>query len=51
MAYFEARLELVGKPETIHQQAQLKAYQALEQAMIQTLARLRGEAGNSKNVK
>ncbi|MCF6280873.1 MAG: hypothetical protein L3J28_01490 [Candidatus Polarisedimenticolaceae bacterium] len=43
IAYFEARVEMVGKPETFHQQAQLKAYQALERAMRETLARLRGE--------
>jgi hypothetical protein len=43
IAYFEARVELVGKPETFHQEAQLKTYQALESAMRETLARLRGE--------
>jgi len=48
IAYFEARVELVGKPETYHQEAQLKAYQALEMAMRETLARLRGERSKSK---
>lgn len=44
IAYFEARLELVGEPETIHQNAQMKTYQALEKTMIETLAKLRGES-------
>jgi hypothetical protein len=43
IAYFEARVELVGKPETYHQEAQIKTYQALDTAMRETLARLRGE--------
>lgn len=43
VAYFEARVELVGEPKSYHQEAQLKAYQALEMAMRETLARLRGE--------
>lgn len=43
IAYFEARVELVGKPETYHQEAQIKTYQALDMAMRETLARLRGE--------
>ena len=43
IAYFEARVELVGKPETCHQEAQIKTYQALDMAMRETLARLRGE--------
>ncbi len=43
IAYFEARVELVGKPETYHQEAQIKTYQALDIAMRETLARLRGE--------
>lgn len=43
VAYFEARVVMVGEPETVHQMAQLKAYRELEKAMIETLARLRGE--------
>ena len=44
VAYFEARVVLVGEPETLYQVAQLKTYRELEKAMIETLARLRGEA-------
>ncbi|MBL3599097.1 MAG: fumarate hydratase [Gammaproteobacteria bacterium (ex Lamellibrachia satsuma)] len=42
VAYFEARLELVGTPATHYQAAQLKAYKALEVALSETLGRLRG---------
>lgn len=42
VAYFSARLELIGHPETSYQAAQCKVYQALEQALKETLQRLRG---------
>jgi len=42
VAYFNARLELVGSPETYYQQAQLKVYAVLAQALQETLNRLRG---------
>ena len=47
VAYFGARLEMVGKPETSYQMAQLKVFQSLEKSLGETLNRLRG-SGNSK---
>lgn len=41
LAYFGARLELVGEPETRYQAAQLKVYKALEAALCENLKRLR----------
>ncbi|MGD9170418.1 MAG: fumarate hydratase [Candidatus Thiodiazotropha sp.] len=41
LAYFGARLELVGQPETQYQVAQLKVYRALEAALEENLKRLR----------
>jgi hypothetical protein len=41
LAYFGARLELVGEPETQYQAAQLKVYKALEAALEENLKRLR----------
>jgi hypothetical protein len=41
LAYFGARIELVGKPETYYQLAQLKVYQSLERSLEETLRRLR----------
>jgi hypothetical protein len=41
LAYFGARLELVGEPETHYQAAQLKVYKALEAALEENLKRLR----------
>lgn len=41
VAYFGARLELVGEPETRYQAAQLKVYKALEMALDDNLKRLR----------
>ena len=40
VAYFGARKELVGIPKTCYQVAQLKVYQALEQALEEMLKRL-----------
>jgi len=41
VAYFGARLELVGEPHTRYQAAQLKVYKALESALGDNLKRLR----------
>lgn len=41
VAYFGARLELVGEPHTRYQAAQLKVYRALEAALGDNLKRLR----------
>lgn len=46
LAYFEARLSLLRSlPDSLYQQAQLRAYSALEQAIHQSLDTLRREAG------
>ncbi|MCU7796369.1 MAG: hypothetical protein KZQ73_02450 [Candidatus Thiodiazotropha sp. (ex Semelilucina semeliformis)] len=41
VAYFGARLELVGEPQTRYQAAQLKVYKALEAALCDNLKRLK----------
>lgn len=41
VAYFGARLELVGEPQTRYQAAQLKVYKALEMALDDNLKRLK----------
>lgn len=41
VAYFSARMELVGSPETHYQAAQLKVYRALAKSLEETLQRLR----------
>ena len=41
VAYFGARLELVGEPHTRYQAAQLKVYKALEEALCDNLKRLK----------
>jgi hypothetical protein len=41
VAYFGARLELVGEPHTHYQAAQLKVYKALEEALGDNLRRLK----------
>jgi hypothetical protein len=41
VAYFGARLELVGEPHTHYQAAQLKVYKALEDALVDNLNRLK----------
>lgn len=48
LAYFGARLELVGEPETRYQAAQLKVYKALEAALDENLKRLRKKESRSK---
>jgi hypothetical protein len=41
VAYFNARLELVGNPTTTYQRAQVKVYRLLVKAMEEMLGRLR----------
>ena len=41
LAYFSARVELVGTPETYYQSAQLKVYRVLATSLEETLLRLR----------
>ncbi|MES9922620.1 MAG: fumarate hydratase [Candidatus Thiodiazotropha endolucinida] len=48
LAYFGARLELVGEPETQYQAAQLKVYKALEAALEENLKRLRKKESRTK---
>lgn len=45
VAYFSARLEMVGNPETCYQVAQLKVYRVLADALAENLQRLRGNEG------
>ncbi|MCG8018343.1 MAG: hypothetical protein JAY97_19220 [Candidatus Thiodiazotropha sp. 'RUGA'] len=51
LAYFGARLELVGEPETRYQAAQLKVYKALETALCENLKRLRKTESKSSSKK
>ncbi|MES9833223.1 MAG: hypothetical protein ABW157_18555 [Candidatus Thiodiazotropha sp. LLP2] len=51
LAYFGARLELVGDPETSYQAAQLKVYKALESALCENLKRLRKKESKSSGKK
>jgi hypothetical protein len=41
VAYFGARLELVGEPQTRYQAAQLKVYKVLETSLDENLKRLK----------
>lgn len=45
VAYFGARLELVGEPHTRYQAAQLKVYKTLEAALGDNLKRLKKRDG------
>lgn len=51
LAYFGARLELVGEPETRYQAAQLKVYRALESALHENLKRLQKKESKSSGKK
>ncbi|HEC17230.1 MAG TPA: hypothetical protein ENI99_11770 [Sedimenticola sp.] len=42
IAYFDARLSLLGRPVTPYQKAQARACRLLEELLIQKLARMRG---------
>lgn len=41
VAYFQARLALLGKPSTLHERAQYNAYRTMEELLRATLRRLR----------
>ena len=41
LAYFDARLELVGHPASLNQQAQVRAFRILNQALTRSLHRLK----------
>lgn len=47
IAYFSARLELVGPPTTYYQLAQIKVYRSLAKSLGDTLVCLRGREGRS----
>jgi len=48
IAYFDARLSMLeGNVSTTHQEAQTKAYQALESTLIGMLLKLRMQSGNA----
>ncbi len=44
VAFFEARLELVGEPSTAYEVAQRKAYLALCDSLQEMIDRLRGDS-------
>ncbi len=44
MAYFQARLALIGVPKRAHQIAQRQAFEELHRSLAQTLAALRQDA-------
>lgn len=46
LAYFGARIEFVGYPQTTCQIAQLKVYRVLEEILRDRLKHLRGEPGD-----
>ncbi len=47
IAYFDARLSMLeGNVSTTHQEAQARAYQALESTLIGMLLKLRMQSGN-----
>ena len=47
IAYFSARLELVGDPATYYQLAQIKVYRILSNSLQETLMCLRGSEARS----
>ncbi|MEJ2609229.1 MAG: hypothetical protein P8179_03870 [Candidatus Thiodiazotropha sp.] len=51
LAYFGARLELVGEPKTSYQIAQLKVYKAIETALCENLNRLQKKESKKKELK
>jgi len=51
VAYFDARLSLLGKPATRYQKAQEAVYRMLEGILIQSLIKKRGEELNKANKK
>lgn len=51
IAYFDARLALLGTPESPYQQAQLKACRLLQGRLIERLLSLRERAMNEANAR
>ena len=51
VAYFDARLSLLGRPATCYQKAQVVVYRMLEGILIQSLIKKRGEELSSANKK
>jgi len=51
VAYFDARLTLLGKPSTCYQKAQEVVYRMLEGLLIQALIKKRGAELNKANKK
>jgi len=51
VAYFDARLSLLGKPATCYQKAQEVVYRMLEGILIQSLIKRRGVELNKANKK
>ncbi len=49
VAYFNARLELVGSPETYYQQAQVRVYGVLAKTLEETLKCLKGREEQSRS--
>ena len=50
IAYFDARLSMLeGNVSTTHQEAQTKAYQALESTLIGMLLKLRRQSGGGSD--
>lgn len=48
IAYCEARLELLGKPATLNQQAQVFTFRLLIQNLTRILARLQGKSPQTR---
>jgi len=51
VAYFDARLSLLGKPVTCYQKAQEAVYRMLEGVLIQRLIKKRGDEIKKSNEK
>ncbi len=51
VAYFDARLSLLGRPATCYQKAQEVVYRMLEGILIQSLIKKRGEELSNANKK
>lgn len=47
LAYFQARLALIGEPRTLNQYAQQRAFQILYKAIGQKLSNLSGQGASS----
>ncbi len=47
VAYFQARLELLGEPKSLHQIAQYRAYRTMEELLRRFLRRIKRKTGPS----